>query len=72
MCLFVDFSNVSCQVAALQDAYDGLCIRAGTSAVPYFLIKYTEDTVHMAPLRDWETFFSDAQKVSRGFLYLYK
>uniref|UniRef100_A0A669E1P1 Autophagy related 7 n=1 Tax=Oreochromis niloticus TaxID=8128 RepID=A0A669E1P1_ORENI len=54
------------QIAALQDAYDGLCIKTGATAVPYFLIKYTDESVQMAVLGDWETFFSDTKKVTVG------
>ena len=62
-------TSLPSQVAALQEAYDGLCIQRGTTAVPYFLIKHTDDTVQLAPLEDWETFFPDTKKVvtSRKF-----
>lgn len=40
----------------------------GTTAVPYFLMKYTDDTVQMAPLGDWDTFFTDAKKVLHQFV----
>uniref|UniRef100_A0AAQ5XFQ8 Ubiquitin-like modifier-activating enzyme ATG7 n=1 Tax=Amphiprion ocellaris TaxID=80972 RepID=A0AAQ5XFQ8_AMPOC len=33
------------QIAALQEAYDSLCMKRGTTALPYFLMKYTDDTV---------------------------
>uniref|UniRef100_A0A8C9YDP0 Ubiquitin-like modifier-activating enzyme ATG7 n=1 Tax=Sander lucioperca TaxID=283035 RepID=A0A8C9YDP0_SANLU len=52
------------QIAALQEAYDVLCIKSGITAVPYFLMKYTDDTVQMAPLGDWDTFFTDTKKVT--------
>uniref|UniRef100_A0A8C7XHT0 Ubiquitin-like modifier-activating enzyme ATG7 n=1 Tax=Oryzias sinensis TaxID=183150 RepID=A0A8C7XHT0_9TELE len=55
------------QVIALQEAYDDLCITKGNSAVPYFLIKYTDHTVKMAPLEDWESFFTMTKKVTVGF-----
>uniref|UniRef100_A0A7N6B3C6 Ubiquitin-like modifier-activating enzyme ATG7 n=1 Tax=Anabas testudineus TaxID=64144 RepID=A0A7N6B3C6_ANATE len=54
------------QIAALQKVYDGLCIKRGTTAVPYFLMKYTDDIVEMAPLEDWDTFFTDTKKVTVG------
>lgn len=54
------------QIAALQEAYDVLCIKRGTTAVPYFLMKYTEDTVQMAPLGDWDKFFAGTKKVTVG------
>uniref|UniRef100_A0A3Q3GU16 Ubiquitin-like modifier-activating enzyme ATG7 n=1 Tax=Labrus bergylta TaxID=56723 RepID=A0A3Q3GU16_9LABR len=47
------------QIAALQEAYDGLCIKRGTTAVPYFIMKYTDDAVQMAALGDWDAFFTD-------------
>uniref|UniRef100_A0A3B3YCV7 Ubiquitin-like modifier-activating enzyme ATG7 n=1 Tax=Poecilia mexicana TaxID=48701 RepID=A0A3B3YCV7_9TELE len=42
------------QISALQEAYDSLCIKRGITAVPFFLMKYTDDAVHMALLEDWE------------------
>uniref|UniRef100_A0A665UEI7 Ubiquitin-like modifier-activating enzyme ATG7 n=1 Tax=Echeneis naucrates TaxID=173247 RepID=A0A665UEI7_ECHNA len=53
------------QISALQEAYDGL-FKKGTGVVPYFLMKYTDDTVHLAPLGDWDTFFTDNKKVTVG------
>ncbi|KAG7244772.1 hypothetical protein INR49_029791, partial [Caranx melampygus] len=50
-------------IAALQEAYDGLWMKRGTSGVPYFLMKYTDDTVKLAPLEDWDIFFTDTKKV---------
>lgn len=52
-----------CQIAAVQQAYDGLCANRGTTAVPYFLMKYTDDAVQMASLSDWDVFFKDGKKV---------
>ncbi|XP_055725885.1 ubiquitin-like modifier-activating enzyme ATG7 [Salvelinus fontinalis] len=54
------------QTSALQAAYDSLCSETGTSAVPYFLIKYTEDAVQVAQLRDWDSFNTDLNKVTVG------
>uniref|UniRef100_A0A8D3DJH9 Ubiquitin-like modifier-activating enzyme ATG7 n=1 Tax=Scophthalmus maximus TaxID=52904 RepID=A0A8D3DJH9_SCOMX len=54
------------QIAALQEAFDDLWIKRGTSAVAYFLMKYTDDTVQLAPLGDWDTFFTDTKKVTVG------
>uniref|UniRef100_A0A3B3ZLS0 Ubiquitin-like modifier-activating enzyme ATG7 n=1 Tax=Periophthalmus magnuspinnatus TaxID=409849 RepID=A0A3B3ZLS0_9GOBI len=54
------------QIVALQEAYDDLCVKRGNSAVPYFLLKYSEDSVQMADLKDWDSFFSDTKKVSVG------
>uniref|UniRef100_A0A8C6KSA1 Ubiquitin-like modifier-activating enzyme ATG7 n=1 Tax=Nothobranchius furzeri TaxID=105023 RepID=A0A8C6KSA1_NOTFU len=53
-------------IAALQEAYDGLCIKRRTTVAPYFIMKYTEDTVDLALLEDWETFFTDTKKVTVG------
>ncbi|KAM8867570.1 ubiquitin-like modifier-activating enzyme ATG7 isoform 1-T2 [Synchiropus picturatus] len=52
------------QITALQEAYDGLCARRATSAVPYFLLKYTDDGVRMASFDEWGTFARD--KVTVG------
>uniref|UniRef100_A0A3Q2E3D4 ATG7 autophagy related 7 homolog (S. cerevisiae) n=1 Tax=Cyprinodon variegatus TaxID=28743 RepID=A0A3Q2E3D4_CYPVA len=54
------------QISALQESYDGLCLKSGITAVPFFLMKYTEDTVEMALLEDWKKFFTDTKKVTVG------
>nr|XP_057911533.1 ubiquitin-like modifier-activating enzyme ATG7 [Doryrhamphus excisus]XP_057911534.1 ubiquitin-like modifier-activating enzyme ATG7 [Doryrhamphus excisus] len=54
------------QIAALQESYDRLCIKGGTTAVPYFLMKYTEDAVELALLAEWATFFPCTTKVTVG------
>ncbi|TWW61928.1 ATG7 ATG12-activating enzyme E1 [Takifugu flavidus] len=54
------------EIAALQQAYDELCVKRGTTAVPYFLMKYTADTVQVAPLADWDAFVTDTKKVTIG------
>uniref|UniRef100_A0AAQ4QVV9 Ubiquitin-like modifier-activating enzyme ATG7 n=1 Tax=Gasterosteus aculeatus aculeatus TaxID=481459 RepID=A0AAQ4QVV9_GASAC len=54
------------QITALQEAYDNLCIKRGTTAEPYFIMKYTADTVEMASLEDWDAFFTDTKKVTVG------
>uniref|UniRef100_A0A3Q1BDX8 Ubiquitin-like modifier-activating enzyme ATG7 n=1 Tax=Amphiprion ocellaris TaxID=80972 RepID=A0A3Q1BDX8_AMPOC len=54
------------QIAALQEAYDSLCMKRGTTALPYFLMKYTDDTVELASLGDGETFFTDTMMVTVG------
>lgn len=64
-----DASLFLSQIAALQEAYDGLCMKRGTSAVPYFLMKYTDKAVQMAPLGDWDTFFTDTKKVVESRLF---
>lgn len=53
------------QIAALQEAYDELCVKRGTTAVPYFLMNYTADTVQVAPLADWDAFVTDTKKVAK-------
>uniref|UniRef100_A0A8C2YYW7 Ubiquitin-like modifier-activating enzyme ATG7 n=1 Tax=Cyclopterus lumpus TaxID=8103 RepID=A0A8C2YYW7_CYCLU len=54
------------QITALQEAYAVLCVKRGTTAEPYFLMKYTADTVHMASLEDWDTFITDTKTVTVG------
>ncbi|MEQ2235654.1 Autophagy protein 7 [Ilyodon furcidens] len=54
------------QISALQEAYDSLCKEMGITAVPFFLMKYNDDTVQMALLEDWQTFFTDTKKVTVG------
>lgn len=49
------------QTTALQEAYDDLQSKRG--AIPFFLMKYTESAVQLAPLQDWETFLQDSKKV---------
>ena len=51
------------QITALQVAYDALCTDSGITAVPYFLVKYAAETVQVASLADWDTFFTDLTKV---------
>lgn len=55
------------QISALQQAYDELCASRGAAAVPYFLLKYSDDGVQMAPLSDWDAFFKDGRKVLSSF-----
>eukprot|EP00062_Callorhinchus_milii_P025153 gi/632985826/ref/XP_007909899.1/ PREDICTED: ubiquitin-like modifier-activating enzyme ATG7 [Callorhinchus milii] len=57
----------SAQVESLQRAYDELCQEESLSAVPYFLVKYSDQTVLLAPLRKWNEFFRDQRKVTVGF-----
>lgn len=42
----------------------------GATAVPYFLMKYTADTVQVAPLADWDEFFTDNKKVAKLFFFV--
>lgn len=50
-------------MCAFQEAYDELCSLSGATAVPYFLVKYSEETVEVALLKDWDSFFTDLKKV---------
>ncbi|KAG7262173.1 hypothetical protein CRUP_002352 [Coryphaenoides rupestris] len=54
------------QIEALQGAYDGLRSESGATAVPYFLVKYSDQGLQVAPLATWETFFTNKKKVTVG------
>lgn len=54
------------QISSLQMAYDNLCLSTGSTAVPHFLLKYTDDTVEVAPLKDLNSFFTDLKKITVG------
>ncbi|XP_065122022.1 ubiquitin-like modifier-activating enzyme ATG7 [Paramisgurnus dabryanus] len=54
------------QIFSLQMAYDNLCLSTGSTAVPHFLLKYTDDTVEVAPLKDLNSFFTDLKKITVG------
>uniref|UniRef100_A0A9J7ZHY3 Ubiquitin-like modifier-activating enzyme ATG7 n=1 Tax=Cyprinus carpio carpio TaxID=630221 RepID=A0A9J7ZHY3_CYPCA len=54
------------QISCLQTAYDNLCVSSGTTAVPHFLLKYTEESVEVAPLKDLTSFFPDLKKITVG------
>uniref|UniRef100_A0AAR2J1I1 Ubiquitin-like modifier-activating enzyme ATG7 n=1 Tax=Pygocentrus nattereri TaxID=42514 RepID=A0AAR2J1I1_PYGNA len=54
------------QISSFQVAYDRLCSSSGTTAVPYFLVKYSEKSVEVASLKDWSLFFADLKKVTVG------
>ncbi|XP_056129135.1 ubiquitin-like modifier-activating enzyme ATG7 isoform X2 [Lampris incognitus] len=54
------------EITALQEAYDGLCTRKGTTAIPYFLMKSVADGVEVALLEDWDHFFTDSSMVTVG------
>uniref|UniRef100_A0A671KFN7 Ubiquitin-like modifier-activating enzyme ATG7 n=1 Tax=Sinocyclocheilus anshuiensis TaxID=1608454 RepID=A0A671KFN7_9TELE len=54
------------QILSLQTAYDDLCVSSGTTAVPHFLLKYTEESVEVAPLKDLNSFFPDLKKITVG------
>uniref|UniRef100_A0A671N172 Ubiquitin-like modifier-activating enzyme ATG7 n=1 Tax=Sinocyclocheilus anshuiensis TaxID=1608454 RepID=A0A671N172_9TELE len=54
------------QISSLQTAYDNLCASSGTTAVPHFLLKYTDESVEVAPLKDLNSFFPDLKKITVG------
>ncbi|KAH0630077.1 hypothetical protein JD844_012682, partial [Phrynosoma platyrhinos] len=65
VCLSAKFS--SAQIQALQNAYDELCQKESLTALPYFLIKYYDDSVFVSLLKNWEDFFPDqSEKVTFG------
>uniref|UniRef100_A0A2K5E9X1 Ubiquitin-like modifier-activating enzyme ATG7 n=1 Tax=Aotus nancymaae TaxID=37293 RepID=A0A2K5E9X1_AOTNA len=45
------------QIQALECAYDNLCQTEGVTALPYFLIKYDENTVLVSLLKCYSDFF---------------
>uniref|UniRef100_A0A8C0F0Z1 Ubiquitin-like modifier-activating enzyme ATG7 n=1 Tax=Bubo bubo TaxID=30461 RepID=A0A8C0F0Z1_BUBBB len=54
-------------IQALQKAYDELCQREGVTALPYFLIKYHDNSVEITLLKKWDGFFQDqGEKVTVG------
>ncbi|XP_063283001.1 ubiquitin-like modifier-activating enzyme ATG7 [Pelobates fuscus] len=55
------------QIQAFQNVYDDFLQTEGSSVQPYFLIRYTEDSFSMAPLRKFEEFCKDQKKVTFGF-----
>lgn len=54
------------QISSLQMAYDNLCSLTGSTAVPHFLLKYTDESVQVAPLKDFSTFFTDFKQITVG------
>ncbi|MGH0182707.1 UNVERIFIED_CONTAM: hypothetical protein FKN15_010558 [Acipenser sinensis] len=50
------------QIQKLQEAYEDLCHTDGAAALPYFLIKFTDDSVSVSPLGKWNDFFRDQKK----------
>ncbi|KAK1130151.1 ubiquitin-like modifier-activating enzyme ATG7 isoform X1 [Acipenser oxyrinchus oxyrinchus] len=59
-------SNLSPKIQKLQEAYEDLCHTDGAAALPYFLIKFTDDSVSVSPLGKWNDFFRDQKKVTVG------
>ncbi|XP_033373366.1 ubiquitin-like modifier-activating enzyme ATG7 isoform X4 [Parus major] len=54
-------------IQALQKAYDDLCQEEGVTALPYFLIKYHDNSVIVSLLKKWDGFFQDqGRKVTVG------
>ncbi|NWS13812.1 ATG7 enzyme, partial [Pachyramphus minor] len=47
------------QIHALQKAYDELCQKERVTALPYFLIKYHDNSVMISLLKKWDGFFQD-------------
>ncbi|KAM9276823.1 ubiquitin-like modifier-activating enzyme ATG7 isoform 2-T4 [Morus bassanus] len=47
------------QIQTLQKAYDELCQKEGVTALPYFLIKYHDNSVVISLLKKWDDFFQD-------------
>uniref|UniRef100_A0A8D2J5M9 Ubiquitin-like modifier-activating enzyme ATG7 n=1 Tax=Varanus komodoensis TaxID=61221 RepID=A0A8D2J5M9_VARKO len=60
VCLSAKFSSV--QVFEFQNAYDELCQKEGVTALPYFLIKYDDDSVFVSLLKNSDDFFPDPRK----------
>ncbi|XP_075406144.1 ubiquitin-like modifier-activating enzyme ATG7 [Tenrec ecaudatus] len=55
------------QIQALEHAYDDLCHTEGVTALPYFLIKYDENTVLVSLLKNCSDFFQGQRtKISVG------
>ncbi|TRY85120.1 hypothetical protein DNTS_023055 [Danionella cerebrum] len=50
------------QISSLQTAYDELCSSAGSTAVPHFLLRCSEQSVEVAPLKEFSSFFPDCKK----------
>ncbi|XP_051528296.1 LOW QUALITY PROTEIN: ubiquitin-like modifier-activating enzyme ATG7 [Myxocyprinus asiaticus] len=54
------------QISSLQMAYDNICSSTGVTAVPHFLLKYTDESVEVASLKDLNSFFTDLKKITVG------
>lgn len=54
------------QVLEFQKAYDDFCQAEGGAPQTYFLICYTGDSFSMAPLRKFQEFYTDKDKVTLG------
>uniref|UniRef100_A0ACB8EIH0 Autophagy- protein 7 (Autophagy- E1-like activating enzyme atg7) n=1 Tax=Sphaerodactylus townsendi TaxID=933632 RepID=A0ACB8EIH0_9SAUR len=63
VCLAARFSPI--QIQSLQSSYDELCQKEGLTALPYFLVKYHDDSFLVSLLKNWDDFFPDPkQKVT--------
>lgn len=60
------------QIQALQKGYDELCQQEGVTALPYFLIKYHDNSVVISLLKTWEAFFQDQGGKVMRVLYKFK
>uniref|UniRef100_A0A8D2KV62 Ubiquitin-like modifier-activating enzyme ATG7 n=1 Tax=Varanus komodoensis TaxID=61221 RepID=A0A8D2KV62_VARKO len=49
-------------IQEFQNAYDELCQKEGVTALPYFLIKYDDDSVFVSLLKNSDDFFPDPRK----------
>lgn len=58
----------SWQIEALKHAYDDLCQAEGVTALPYFLIKYDENTVLVSLLKHYNDFFQGHRTKVREIL----
>ncbi|NWT38786.1 ATG7 enzyme, partial [Chroicocephalus maculipennis] len=57
--LLLTFAVSNDNIQALQKAYDELCQKEGVTALPYFLIKYHDNSVVISLLKKWDDFFRD-------------
>ncbi|XP_075039277.1 ubiquitin-like modifier-activating enzyme ATG7 [Mixophyes fleayi] len=54
------------QVLEFQRSYDDFCQNEGSTPQPYFLIRYTETSFALSPLRKFHQFYKDGDKVTLG------
>uniref|UniRef100_H3A245 Ubiquitin-like modifier-activating enzyme ATG7 n=2 Tax=Latimeria chalumnae TaxID=7897 RepID=H3A245_LATCH len=54
------------QVEALKKAYDDLCYTEGVAGIPFFLMKYSDNSVTLTSLRKWNDFCKEQTKVTVG------
>uniref|UniRef100_A0A8C5WLY2 Ubiquitin-like modifier-activating enzyme ATG7 n=1 Tax=Leptobrachium leishanense TaxID=445787 RepID=A0A8C5WLY2_9ANUR len=55
------------QIQAFQRVYDDFVRTEGSTAQPFFLIQYNEESFSMAPLKKYNEFSKDQEKVTVGF-----